>query len=160
MKRLFKKIIGYHAIDDQSKTLMRTGHQKYKKSGLTREQAFKIKNRIEDALIKDKLYRNNELGLGELSEYIQQDRYKVSEVINTYYCKNFYALLNSCRIKEAKFLLMTNRMLSVKAIMYEVGFNSKNSFYLAFKKDTGLSPNEFRNTSLYSSPSQQQMATF
>lgn len=134
-----------HSEQEDSKP----AQEKYKKSGLTQQQALTIKGKIDEALERDKLYRNNEMGLGELAEHIQQDRYKVSEVINTYYSKNFYALLNSYRIAEAKKLLITNPMLSVKAIMYEVGFNSKNSFYLAFKRDTGVSPNSYRTNASY-----------
>lgn len=146
MKQLFKHLMArYREEDDSGKTVEST-QEKYRKSGLTPEQALIIKHKIDQALQQDKLYRNNEIGLGELAEYIQRDRYKVSEVINTYYSKNFYALLNSYRINEAKHLLISNPLLSVKAIMYEVGFNSKNSFYLAFKRDTGLSPNDFRTT--------------
>lgn len=124
--------------------------QKYKKSGLTPEQAIVIKNRIEKAFEQDCIYRQNDIGLIELSQHIDFDRYKVSEVINKYYSKNFYALLNHYRIKEAKELLVTRPFSSVKAVMYEVGFNSKNSFYSAFKKDTGLSPNDFRHMWAYS----------
>ncbi|MEX0363451.1 MAG: helix-turn-helix domain-containing protein, partial [Allomuricauda sp.] len=46
---------------------------------------------------------------------------------------------------EAKDLLLNHPFLSVKAVMYEVGFNSKTSFYSAFKKETGVSPNDFRS---------------
>ena len=153
MKQLFKHLMARYRIEDDSSTVMESTQEKYRKSGLTPEQADIIKRKIDRALEQDKLYRNNEIGLGELANYIDQDRYKVSEVINTCYDKNFYALLNSYRINEAKHLLISNPVLSVKAIMYEVGFNSKNSFYLAFKRDTGLSPNDFRtNESFNYSP--------
>ena len=131
-------------------------HEKYKKSGLTLEQAVAIKNSIETAFEKDKIYRQNDIGLVELSNHIGFDRYKVSEVINKYYAMNFYALLNLYRINEAKELLVSKPFSSVKSVMYEVGFNSKNSFYKAFKKDTGLSPNDFRNLWAYGENSPQQ----
>lgn len=155
MKQLFKQIMARYLLEDNPAAIDESQSEKYKKSGLTQEQALIIKNKIDNALHQDKLYRNNEIGLGELAEYIGQDRYKVSEVINTYYAKNFYALLNSHRIREAKKLLVSNPLLSVKAIMYEVGFNSKNSFYLAFKKDTGLSPNDFRSMESFAYNGQQ-----
>ncbi|MBO0321650.1 AraC family transcriptional regulator [Muricauda sp. CAU 1633] len=101
------------------------------------------------ALKIDKLYRNNALGLNGLSQHIKEDRYKVSQVLNEYLQKNFYGLLNHYRIREAKDLLLVQPSLSVKAIMYEVGFNSKTSFYSAFKKETGLSPNDYRNMEAY-----------
>ncbi|MEO0572251.1 MAG: helix-turn-helix domain-containing protein [Bacteroidota bacterium] len=149
MKQLFKHLIGRYGKESDLEKVSASIQEKYKKSGLTQEQALCIKEKINHALEGDKLYRNNEIGLGELANYIQQDRYKVSEVINTYYAMNFYALLNNYRINEAKHLLVSNPVLSVKAIMYEVGFNSKNSFYLAFKRDTGLCPNDFRTNASY-----------
>lgn len=149
MKQLFKHLMTRYGKENDSGKEVEPIAEKYRKSGLTQEQALIIKRQIDKALEQDKLYRNNEIGLGQLADYIQQDRYKVSEVINTHYAMNFYALLNSYRIHEAKHLLVTNPLLSVKAIMYEVGFNSKNSFYLAFKRDTGLSPNDFRTVEAY-----------
>ncbi|MFC4219213.1 helix-turn-helix domain-containing protein [Flagellimonas marina] len=119
--------------------------QKYEKSGLTMEQALRIKEKVEMALRVDKLYRNNALGLNDLSYHIEEDRYKVSQVLNEHFEKNFYSLLNHYRIREAKDLLLGQSSLSVKAVMYEVGFNSKTSFYSAFKKETGVTPNDFRS---------------
>ncbi|NAY92861.1 helix-turn-helix domain-containing protein [Muricauda sp. JGD-17] len=124
---------------------------KYVKSGLTPEEAFEIKQKIVLALEEDRLFKDGSIGLNELSQHIEKDRYKVSQVLNEYLQKNFYALLNHYRIKEAQNLLLTQPMLSVKAVMYEVGFNSKTSFYCAFKKETGLSPNDYRNLVRYAS---------
>ena len=125
--------------------------QKYEKSGLTMEEALRIKDKVEIALKIDKLYRNNVLGLNDLSYHIKEDRYKVSQVLNEYFEKNFYSLLNHYRIREAKELLLGQPSLSVKAIMYEVGFNSKTSFYSAFKKETGLTPNDYRSIEAFAS---------
>ena len=118
---------------------------KYQKSGLKLSEALAIKEMIYQAFERDKIHTNNALGLNELSSHISMDRYKVSQVINEHISVNFYTLLNQYRIKDAKDLLIGNPDLSVKAIMYEVGFNSKTCFYGAFKKETGLSPNDFRN---------------
>nr|WP_299385625.1 helix-turn-helix domain-containing protein [Allomuricauda sp.] len=118
---------------------------KYVKSGLTLQEAKDIKESIRLAFEQDKIYRNNALCLNELSTYISKDRYKVSQVLNEHLSKNFYALINQYRIADAKDLLLNQPFLSVKAVMYEVGFNSKTSFYSAFKKETGLSPNDFRS---------------
>lgn len=124
---------------------------KYVKSGLTLQEATEIKQKIEEAFEHDKVYKNNTICLNELSLHIARDRYKVSQVLNEYLAKNFYSLLNHYRVKEAKDLLISQPFLSVKAVMYEVGFNSKTSFYSAFKKDTGLSPNDFRSLAVYAS---------
>lgn len=118
---------------------------KYVKSGLTLQEAIEIREKIRMAFEEDKLYKNNDIGLNDLSEHISRDRYKISQVINEYLSQNFYSLLSHYRIKEAKHLLLAQPFLSVKAIMYEVGYNSKASFYSSFKKETGLSPNDYRN---------------
>ena len=124
---------------------------KYAKSGLTQQEAYKIKQKVQQAFESDKLFKDNSIGLNDLSRHIDQDRYKVSQVLNEYLNKNFYSLLNHYRVQEAKELLLSHPLMSVKAIMYEVGFNSKASFYSAFKKETGLSPNDYRNLVLYAS---------
>ena len=124
---------------------------KYVKSGLTKNEAIDIKQRILSAFEEDKLFKDSAVGLNELSKHIEKDRYKVSQVLNEYLQKNFYALLNHYRIQEARELLLAHPMLSVKAVMYEVGFNSKTSFYGAFKKETGLSPNDYRNLVMFAS---------
>ncbi|NDV44200.1 helix-turn-helix domain-containing protein [Flagellimonas sediminis] len=145
MKRLLTKILSRYLGDEKPMKIPEKSCKKYRKSGLTREQAATIREKIQLALEEDHLYRNNALGLDDLADHIQHNRYKVSQVINTYFSKNFYSFLNEYRIQEAKILLEKDPELSVKVIMYEVGFNSKNSFYSSFKKVTGLSPNDYRN---------------
>ncbi|SFB66349.1 Helix-turn-helix domain-containing protein [Flagellimonas taeanensis] len=147
MKRLLHQIKMKYLGEQDNNIIALDGQRKYEKSGLTREQALKIRVMITKAFDEDKIYRNNDMGLDDLAEHIKHNRYKVSQVINTYFSKNFYSFLSEYRIKEAKRLLASNPNLSVKAIMYEVGFNSKNSFYTAFKKSTGISPNGYRNAS-------------
>ena len=124
---------------------------KYVKSGLTQKEAMEIKQKIVVAFEEDKLFKDSTIGLNELSRHVEKDRYKVSQVLNEYLQQSFYSLLNHYRIQEAQELLLTNPLLSVKAVMYEVGFNSKTSFYSAFKKQTGLSPNDYRNLVLFAS---------
>ncbi|WP_375325456.1 helix-turn-helix domain-containing protein [Flagellimonas sp. GZD32] len=150
MRRLLKHmVLKYLDKEDPVKKRFKTP-KKYRKSGLTLDQALTIREKIKKAFEEDKIYRSNDIGLDDLATHIEHNRYKVSQVINTYFSKNFYAFVNEYRIKEAKHLLASEPHLSVKAIMYEVGFNSKNSFYTAFKKVTGVCPNDYRSSMVYS----------
>ncbi|WP_222984957.1 helix-turn-helix domain-containing protein [Flagellimonas meishanensis] len=149
MRKLFSTFFPIKRVSSNEENDFMT--VKYVKSGLTQDEALEIKQKIVLALEEDKLFKDGSIGLNELSEHIDKDRYKVSQVLNEYLQKNFYALLNHYRVKEAQDLLLTQPMLSVKAVMYEVGFNSKTSFYGAFKKETGLNPNDYRNLVMYTS---------
>ena len=149
MKNIWKHLLSvYTKQSTESEDVLAS---KYVKSGLTQREAFEIKQKIREAFEEDKLFKDNTIGLNGLSSHIAKDRYKVSQVLNEYLEKSFYALLNHYRIKEAQDLLLSQPFLSVKAVMYEVGFNSKASFYSAFKKETGLSPNDYRNLVAYAS---------
>ena len=61
---------------------------------------------------------------------------------------NFNQFLNKYRIEEAKKRLKDpeeNQFVVLK-IAYDVGFNSKSTFNTAFKKFTGMSPSQYRET--------------
>lgn len=66
---------------------------------------------------------------------------------------NFYAYLNSWRLKEALTLLkQQNLALPIIDIAYRAGFNNRNTFYRVFREHTGLTPSAYRkrNESLLS----------
>jgi AraC-like DNA-binding protein len=70
----------------------------------------------------------------------------LSQVINEQYELNFNDFINRYRVDEAKGKLLDPAAKEFKLlrIAFEVGFNSKSVFNRAFKKNTGLSPSEFR----------------
>ena len=61
--------------------------------------------------------------------------------------KNFYDLVNGCRVEEAKRLLLDpkNKNYTILSIGFEAGFNSKTTFNTIFKKFTGLTPTEYKD---------------
>ena len=56
--------------------------------------------------------------------------------------------MNSYRVEEAKRRLADPRShyLTIVAIAQEAGFNSKSAFYTAFRKHTGMTPSQFKDT--------------
>nr|WP_170857167.1 helix-turn-helix transcriptional regulator [Algoriphagus locisalis] len=54
-------------------------------------------------------------------------------------------LINQYRIRHAIDMIENGylKRLTVESLAEEVGFRSRNTFYLAFKKETGLSPSAF-----------------
>ncbi len=70
----------------------------------------------------------------------------LSQAINEGLGQNFFEFINRYRIGEAKRLLTNpaDKKITVLEVLYQVGFNSKSSFNTLFKKQTGLTPSEFK----------------
>ena len=63
---------------------------------------------------------------------------------------SFREFVNTYRIAEVKEKLCEKSadFSKVEALAYDVGFNSPSAFYAAFKKETSLSPQEYRKLKL------------
>ena len=103
-------------------------------------------DKLEKCMKHDKLYLNSELNINMLAEVINVPKKTISQTINHVIGSNFSDYVNSYRIADARLQLeKKNRdSLSIKEIMYAVGFNSRSVFNTAFKKKTGLTPSEYQ----------------
>jgi YesN/AraC family two-component response regulator len=69
---------------------------------------------------------------------------RISAAINKEMHKNFFDLINEKRVDKAKVLLNDKLdKMTIEGIAREAGFNSRASFYRAFKKYTSLNPSEY-----------------
>lgn len=103
-----------------------------------------LMERLNDLMINEKLYTQYDLRLDTIAGRLYVSRKKISQLINEKFEMNFFEYINTMRIEEAKRMLETEHDLSIKEIMYNVGFNNKVSFYKAFKNKTGLTPTDFK----------------
>lgn len=87
------------------------------------------------------------LSLDGLAEELEIGNSNLSKMINTYSGSNFPDYINKLRVDEAKKLLGDTEFdaYTIVAIGLECGFNSKSTFYAAFKKFTGITPTAYRN---------------
>jgi AraC-like DNA-binding protein len=99
-------------------------------------------------LRNEKPYLDPQVSLSNLSEKLSISTKHLSQVINQSFNKNFFDFVNTYRIQEFQQILTDSRddKLTVLEVMFQAGFNSKSSFNTAFKKETGLTPTEFRKT--------------
>ncbi len=95
---------------------------------------------------QNKPYLDEELTLQKLSVQVDMPEKERSILINQQIGKHFYDFINEYRIRDAKILLKEQPHLTVLEILYQVGFNSKSSFYTAFKKETGVTPSDHRKS--------------
>ncbi len=120
--------------------------EKYSKSSLTMEDADEIWKEILAIMDDEKPYLNPEYRLNELSVRVGKSLHHVSQVINEKMDLSFSDFINQYRVKDAQALLTSDRakQVTILAICYEAGFNSKTAFYNTFKKFTGQTPTEFK----------------
>lgn len=121
---------------------------RYEYSGLTSEELSAYGRRLTEYLEREKPYTNNELKLQELADPLGVPSYQLSQIISVELRRNFYDLINSYRIEEAKRRITepANQDLTILAIAYDVGFNSKSAFNAAFKKYTKMTPSQFKRS--------------
>jgi AraC-like DNA-binding protein len=123
--------------------------KKYERSGLTPEKAEAYTRELISRMEKDQPFKNAELTLQALAAKLALPPNHLSQIINDNLTQNFFDFVNCYRVKAAQNALLdpAYRHLTILAIAYEAGFNSKSAFNAAFKKHTGMTPSQFKKTS-------------
>jgi two-component system, response regulator YesN len=89
-------------------------------------------------------YADPELSLNNVAAQANLSASHFSVVFSQETCQTFKEYLTEIRINKAKELLRMTRLRSAD-IAYQVGYNDPHYFSSVFKKNTGLSPIEFRS---------------
>ena len=122
--------------------------KKYSKSVLDEETKIKILEKINEQM-SNKYFLNTSPSLPDLSKKINTSPNYVSQVINEKLSLTFLELINKYRVEEAKKILKDENLNeTIEGIAYSLGYNSKSTFHSAFKKITGQTPAEYRNSKL------------
>jgi AraC-like DNA-binding protein len=114
-----------------------------------RKQEFQVTldfiKRMEDFIVAEKPYKNPQLTIAELSTMLDIKPYMLSRILNEHYNKKFRDYINEYRVNDFIELVRKNenKNFTFLALAHDVGFNSKSTFNLAFKKITNLSPREY-----------------
>ena len=116
----------------------------YNKSKLIGIDTDEKLTQLENVMLKDKLYQNEELSLSLLADQLDLSTHQLSELINTQFGINFPRYIREQRVFEAKRLLIEEPESSILSISMETGFKSQSNFYTAFKEITGVSPGQYR----------------
>ena len=120
-------------------------NKKYKQSLLDTDEIKNYSKELELIMEDYKLYLNPDLSLKDLASYLELPANYVSQLLNLGFQKNFSEYVNSYRVNEFKerILLEENKGLTIMAVAYDSGFNSKTVFNTFFKKIEGTTPNSY-----------------
>jgi len=100
-------------------------------------------NKINNYITEEKPYLEFEITLNDLSESLSISKRNLSHVINKEFDKNFYDFINYYRLEKVKKYLQESNN-PIKEVMYDSGFSNKATFNFIFKKNTGLTPTQYR----------------
>lgn len=129
-----------------SKTQRDENFKKYSGSTLSEDQKISLISKLEHLVQVEKIFINEKLSIEDIAVKLDTNSKYISQVINETFNKNFYNYINSYRIEEAKLMLKSelSDKYSILGIAQSVGFVSKSTFNVAFKRITGLTPTEFK----------------
>jgi AraC-like DNA-binding protein len=120
--------------------LFSASSNKYGSKKVDPDTAAALIEKLHQLMAEKKIYQNANLTLGELSKEINISAHQLSQLLNDNVGKNFTAFINEYRINEACTIMVSDNKLTLEGIGYEVGFNSKSTFFAAFKKLKGTTP--------------------
>ncbi|MCP5053409.1 MAG: helix-turn-helix domain-containing protein, partial [bacterium] len=122
------------------------GKFKYKGSTLNPDFAEQCINKITFLIETEKIYRDVDISLQSLAGKLSITPHQLSQLLNEQLECNFPDFINSHRVEEAKKIMRSpdgsGRKITMVAL--DVGFNAMPTFYRAFRKFTGMTPNHYK----------------
>ncbi len=110
------------------------------------ETSDRLKSKIWEILVEEKAYRDKEFSAKTLAQRLNTNPRHLSLVLNTRFQKNYTSLVNELRVEEAMRILVDKKyaQYSIQDIGNMVGFSTRQSFYNAFMRTRGISPQDYR----------------
>jgi len=105
-------------------------------------ELMNVLNELDRCMEEKKPYLHPRLSLKALSEIVLIPENQISTAINSIRKQNFYDYVNTMRVNAFIERCKTSDRynLTLTAIAFECGFNSKSTFYEIFKRQTGMTP--------------------
>ncbi|WP_164078393.1 helix-turn-helix domain-containing protein [Alteromonas facilis] len=127
-------------IDDEPDLLDK---KRYERSALNEDDLKRIASKLSAAICDDEIYLDPALNLIKLSKLIGEPPQYISQTLTQHLGTTFFDFVNQARVKKAEQLLVSSDS-SVLDVAHSTGFNSRSSFYKAFKQYTNVTPSQFR----------------
>lgn len=121
--------------------------RKYKKSLFSKQELESYKKRLQVLMEDDEVFLDPELSLRSLAQYMNLPANHMSQLLNEGFQQNFANYVNTYRLENFKVTLESARSyeLTLLALAYDSGFNSKTVFNTFFKNKMGITPKAYWN---------------
>ena len=120
--------------------------EKTKKASLDETEVRELAEKIRNVMESDPAIYDADFSVEQLADLVGDKYRKVAVAISDVFGSNFNTLLNNYRIREALRRFTENpeyRNHTIEAISQSVGFKSRSTFVLQFKRVTGLTPSQY-----------------
>ncbi|MCB0278606.1 MAG: AraC family transcriptional regulator [Calditrichaeota bacterium] len=119
--------------------------KKYGTSSLGSERISGLADDLKRIMQSEQLFLDSTLSVHKLAARLKISTAHLSQVINEEFGQGYAEFVNNFRIDYAKNKLKENTK-KIAEIAYESGFDSLSSFNSSFKRLTGSTPSDFRNS--------------
>lgn len=121
---------------------------KYAGSKLDQSEASLMAKKLQKHMLESQTYLNPDLTLAQLAQESGLSSHLLSQIINEQLQLNFFDFVNGYRVEAFRQRLHdpAYKSYSLLGIALDCGFNSKSAFNRIFKKETGLTPSQFKKT--------------
>lgn len=143
---VFIYIVGYFSLRQPEIFRVTLSSKKaLTKSRLNPIEIQQIQKRLDFFMKEDKVFIEPDITLKNLSERLSTTPNNLSWLLNNVYETNFYDYINSFRVKEyvKQIEKGAHENITLLALAFDVGFNSKTTFNKVFKTHMGLTPSQY-----------------
>lgn len=146
-------VLAWYSVDRQIWTLLGSDtveearaeeSRRYRNSAIDDALAGDVQRRLEAVMETDKPFLDPLISLDALASRLRIKPAILTQVLNVHMGTGFFAFVNQHRIEAAKQRLIADPAASIADIAFEVGYNSRSTFYAAFKSACGCTPSAYR----------------
>lgn len=130
----------------EKKIAPKSSKDRYKNKKIADEEAALLIAKLQKRIVENELYKNPDIKIGDVANSLKISTHQLSQLLNDNMQKSFTTFINEYRIKEACHKIRSEPHLKIEEIGYDVGYNSKSTFFTAFKKLTGATPMAYRES--------------
>lgn len=120
--------------------------EKYRMNRLSKKECEMLYKKLNLYMQSEKPYLNKDLKIADLADALETSSHSLSYLFNQYLNVSYYDFINDWRISEFKKLAAednTSARYTLDVLADLCGFSSRSSFFRSFKKNTGITPNEY-----------------